>query len=176
MLAAGRNLYMAVSAVGSGTSTAAAVALLKCAGRIDVITTAICFVCVASAIAGAAAAPMSHTVPALSVAPVLQGIITGMKQFDDEGAQLSSLSELCELLSISTEESLTTFPIEQVVPLLVSAAAQPYLKAAGGRIVGRCTAGACKHFIYGFRLPRTLGSVWCSSVKTAHNFCRLLRR
>lgn len=53
----------------------------------------------------------------------LQGIMAGMKQFDDEGAQLSSLSELCELLSISTEESLTTFPIEQVVPLLVSAAA-----------------------------------------------------
>jgi hypothetical protein len=50
----------------------------------------------------------------------LQGIMAGMKQFDDEGAQLSSLSELCELLSISTEESLTTFPIEQVVPLLVS--------------------------------------------------------
>lgn len=49
--------------------------------------------------------------------------MAGMKQFDDEGAQLSSLSELCELLSISTEESLTTFPIEQVVPLLVSAAA-----------------------------------------------------
>lgn len=51
--------------------------------------------------------------------PVLQGILSGMKQFDDEGAQLSSLSELCELLSISTEESLSTFPIEQVVPLLV---------------------------------------------------------
>ncbi|KAF6266557.1 hypothetical protein COO60DRAFT_1697133 [Scenedesmus sp. NREL 46B-D3] len=49
----------------------------------------------------------------------IKGIMAGMKQFDDEGAQLSSLSELCELLSISTEESLTTFPIEQVVPLLV---------------------------------------------------------
>ena len=36
---------------------------------------------------------------------------------------IEELSELCELLSISTEESLTTFPIEQVVPLLVSAAA-----------------------------------------------------
>lgn len=50
----------------------------------------------------------------------MQNIINGMKQSDDEGAQLSSLTELCELLSISTEESLTTFPVEQVVPLLVS--------------------------------------------------------
>jgi hypothetical protein len=43
-----------------------------------------------------------------------------MKQFDDDSAQLSSLTELCELLSISTEESLSAFPVEQVVPLLVS--------------------------------------------------------
>lgn len=52
--------------------------------------------------------------------PFLQNIISGMKQFEDETAQLSALTELCELLSISTEESLTTFPVEQVVPLLVS--------------------------------------------------------
>jgi hypothetical protein len=49
----------------------------------------------------------------------LQGIITGLKAVDDEGQQLSALTELCELLSISTEESLAAFPIEQVVPLLV---------------------------------------------------------
>lgn len=34
-------------------------------------------------------------------------------------AQLAGLTELCEYLSISTEESLMAFPTEQVVPLLV---------------------------------------------------------
>ena len=61
---------------------------------------------------------MSSTCNALTSG--LQGIIAGMKQFDDDSAQLSSLTELCELLSISTEESLSAFPVEQVVPLLVS--------------------------------------------------------
>ena len=45
--------------------------------------------------------------------------MTGLKQLDDEGAQLSSLTELCELLSISTEDTLAAFPVESVVPLLV---------------------------------------------------------
>jgi len=49
----------------------------------------------------------------------LQSIIAGLRQGEDEAAQLSALTELCELLSISTEESLTAFPIESVVPLLV---------------------------------------------------------
>lgn len=48
-----------------------------------------------------------------------QNIVTGLRQSEDEAAQLSALSELCELLSISTEESLTVFPVETVVPLLV---------------------------------------------------------
>lgn len=34
--------------------------------------------------------------------------------------QLSGLTELCEYLSISTEDTLAAFPTEQVVPLLVS--------------------------------------------------------
>jgi len=52
---------------------------------------------------------------------VVQTILTGLKQSDDENAQLTALTDLCEHLSISTEESLTTFPVEQVVPLLVRA-------------------------------------------------------
>jgi hypothetical protein len=51
---------------------------------------------------------------------VLQSIMVGLKQSDDESAQLTALTDLCEHLSISTEESLATFPVEQVVPLLVS--------------------------------------------------------
>ncbi|KAI8471467.1 MAG: armadillo-type protein, partial [Monoraphidium minutum] len=50
----------------------------------------------------------------------IKGIISGLRQFEDEGAQLSALTELSELLSISQEESLAaTLPVEQVVPLLV---------------------------------------------------------
>lgn len=49
-----------------------------------------------------------------------QGIISNLRQFEDEGAQLSALTELSELLSISQEESLAaTMPVETVVPLLV---------------------------------------------------------
>ncbi len=51
---------------------------------------------------------------------LLQSIITGLRQLDDEGQQLASLTELCELLSISTEDALAAFPVESVVPLLVS--------------------------------------------------------
>jgi E3 ubiquitin-protein ligase TRIP12 len=50
----------------------------------------------------------------------IKGILAGLRQFDDEGAQLSALTELSEILSISQEESLAaTVPIEQLVPLLV---------------------------------------------------------
>mgnify|MGYP001806738336 CR=1 FL=1 len=45
--------------------------------------------------------------------------MAGLKQSDDDSAQLIALTDLCEHLSISTEESLATFPVEQVVPLLV---------------------------------------------------------
>lgn len=38
---------------------------------------------------------------------------------EDEMAQLAGLTELCEYLSISTEDNLAAFPTEQVVPLLV---------------------------------------------------------
>ncbi|KAG2450258.1 hypothetical protein HYH02_004769 [Chlamydomonas schloesseri] len=49
----------------------------------------------------------------------LKAIMTGLRQMDDEVAQLSALSELNELLSISTEDNLATFPIESMVPLLI---------------------------------------------------------
>jgi E3 ubiquitin-protein ligase TRIP12 len=48
-----------------------------------------------------------------------QGIINTLKQAEDETSQLSALTDLCELLSISTEDTMAIFPVEQVVPLLV---------------------------------------------------------
>jgi hypothetical protein len=42
-----------------------------------------------------------------------------LRQDDDEIVQLEALSQLNELLSISNEESLSVFPVEQLVPVLV---------------------------------------------------------
>lgn len=49
----------------------------------------------------------------------VKGIIAGLRQVEDEPQQLTALTDLCELLSISTEDTLTAFPVETVVPLLV---------------------------------------------------------
>ncbi|GIM11450.1 hypothetical protein Vretimale_14948 [Volvox reticuliferus] len=49
----------------------------------------------------------------------MKAIMQGLRQTEDEGAQLSSLSELNELLSISTEDNLAAFPTESMVPLLI---------------------------------------------------------
>jgi len=49
----------------------------------------------------------------------LKGILAALKS-DDPTQQLDALSQLCELLSISTEEALTTFPVDEFVPLLVN--------------------------------------------------------
>ena len=48
----------------------------------------------------------------------LKTILAGMKS-DDDGRQLVALSELCELLSIGTEESLSALSVDVFVPLLV---------------------------------------------------------
>ncbi|CAL8468108.1 g7647 [Coccomyxa elongata] len=49
----------------------------------------------------------------------LKGFLVQLRQDDDEAAQLDALSQLNELLSISNEESLSVFPVEQLVPVLV---------------------------------------------------------
>ncbi|GIL61901.1 hypothetical protein Vafri_16276, partial [Volvox africanus] len=49
----------------------------------------------------------------------MKAIMQGLRQTEDEGAQLSSLSELNELLSISSEDNLAAFPTESMVPLLI---------------------------------------------------------
>ena len=48
----------------------------------------------------------------------LKAILAGLKA-DDDGRQLVALSELCELLSIGTEESLSALSVDVFVPLLV---------------------------------------------------------
>jgi hypothetical protein len=45
--------------------------------------------------------------------------LQGLRASEDEGSQLSALAELNELLSIGSEDSLASFPVEVAVPLLV---------------------------------------------------------
>lgn len=42
-----------------------------------------------------------------------------LREADDEGSQLTALHELCEMLAVSTEESLSVFPVDQLIPILV---------------------------------------------------------
>lgn len=46
--------------------------------------------------------------------------IVAMLRDDDEMQHLTGLNELCEYISISTEDSMMTFPVDQVVPQLVT--------------------------------------------------------
>ncbi|XP_024534679.1 E3 ubiquitin-protein ligase UPL3 [Selaginella moellendorffii] len=50
----------------------------------------------------------------------LKRILSGLKAEGEEGRQLEALSQLCELLSIGTEESLSSFSVDSFVPVLVS--------------------------------------------------------
>ena len=50
----------------------------------------------------------------------LKRILSGLRADGEEGRQLESLSQLCELLSIGTEESLSSFSVDSFVPVLVS--------------------------------------------------------
>ena len=50
----------------------------------------------------------------------MQGLIAQLKQEDDEMSQLDALTQMNELLSISNEESLSMFPLDQLIPTLVS--------------------------------------------------------
>ena len=49
----------------------------------------------------------------------LQGLLVQLKQDNDEMSQLDALGQLNELLSISNEESLSMFPLDQLIPTLV---------------------------------------------------------
>lgn len=48
-----------------------------------------------------------------------------LKQEDDEMSQLDALGQLNELLSISNEESLSLFPLDQLIPTLVCTVLTP---------------------------------------------------
>ena len=49
----------------------------------------------------------------------LKKILSGLRADGEEGRQVESLTQLCEMLSIGTEESLSTFSVDSFVPVLV---------------------------------------------------------
>ena len=58
-------------------------------------------------------APSSHQ------SSKLKRILSGLKAEGEDERQLEALSQLCELLSIGTEESLSSFSVDSFVPVLV---------------------------------------------------------
>ena len=66
-------------------------------------------------------ATRSHSCFCLTRSLSLAAILSSLRQADDESAQVGALTELCEALSISTEDTLASFPIESCVPILVRA-------------------------------------------------------
>lgn len=49
----------------------------------------------------------------------LKKILSGLRAEGEEGRQVEALTQLCEMLSIGTEESLSTFSVDSFVPVLV---------------------------------------------------------
>lgn len=49
----------------------------------------------------------------------LKKILSGLRADGEEGRQVEALTQLCEMLSIGTEESLSTFSVDSFVPVLV---------------------------------------------------------
>ncbi|XP_074331245.1 E3 ubiquitin-protein ligase UPL3-like [Apium graveolens] len=62
----------------------------------------------------AAAASSSHQ------SSRLKKILSGLQADGEEGRQIEALTQLCEMLSIGTEDSLSSFPVESFVPVLVN--------------------------------------------------------
>lgn len=49
----------------------------------------------------------------------LKKILSGLRADGEEGRQVEALTQLCDMLSIGTEESLSTFSVDSFVPVLV---------------------------------------------------------
>lgn len=49
----------------------------------------------------------------------LKKILSGLRADGEEGKQVEALTQLCEMLSIGTEDSLSTFSVDSFVPVLV---------------------------------------------------------
>lgn len=49
-----------------------------------------------------------------------QQLLQGLQATGDEGQQLQAVIEMCQMLVMGNEDTLTGFPVKQVVPALIS--------------------------------------------------------
>lgn len=49
-----------------------------------------------------------------------QQLLQGLQSTGDEGQQLQAVIEMCQMLVMGNEDTLTGFPVKQVVPALIS--------------------------------------------------------
>lgn len=63
---------------------------------------------------------LPSSVPSSHQSSRLKRILSGLRADGEEGRQVEALTQLCELLSIGTEESLSSFSVDSFVPVLVS--------------------------------------------------------
>lgn len=47
-------------------------------------------------------------------------LLQGLQASGDEGQQLQAVMEMCQLLVMGNEDTLTGFPVKQVVPVLIN--------------------------------------------------------
>lgn len=47
-------------------------------------------------------------------------LLQGLQAAGDEGQQLQAVMEMCQLLVMGNEDTLTGFPVKQVVPVLIN--------------------------------------------------------
>eukprot|EP01018_Ginkgo_biloba_P019050 Gb_20278 [translate_table: standard] len=62
---------------------------------------------------------LPSSIPSSHQSSRLKRILSGLRADGEEGRQVEALTQLCELLSIGTEESLSSFSVDSFVPVLV---------------------------------------------------------
>ena len=65
------------------------------------------------------ATAMGGSVPSSHQTGGLKQILSGLRADGEEGRQVEALTHLCDMLSIGTEDSLSTFSVDSFVPVLV---------------------------------------------------------
>ncbi|TVU13329.1 hypothetical protein EJB05_40379 [Eragrostis curvula] len=72
-----------------------------------------------SALSAAAAAAASSSSASGQLSGRMKKILSGLRADGEDGRQVEALTQLCEMLSIGTEESLGAFSVDSFVPVLV---------------------------------------------------------
>ena len=80
--------------------------------------------------------------PPNSLIRCAQSIMLALREGDDETAQLAALNELCELLAVSSEDALSMFPVDTLVPVLVRSLDDHDLQPSIGLAGKGCTYGS----------------------------------